>query len=55
MLQQTEIISNKIKTLDQALKLVKVWRLKNQKVVFTNGVFDILHPGHITYLAKTKE
>jgi rfaE bifunctional protein nucleotidyltransferase chain/domain len=55
MLQQTEIISSKIKSLDQVLKLMKVWRLKNQKVVFTNGVFDILHPGHISYLAKTKD
>ena len=55
MLQQVDIIANKIKSLDEVLKLVKVWRLKNQKVVFTNGVFDILHPGHITYLAKTKD
>jgi rfaE bifunctional protein nucleotidyltransferase chain/domain len=55
MLLQTDIISNKIKSLDQVLKLMKIWRMKNQKVVFTNGVFDILHPGHISYLAKTKD
>ncbi len=29
-----------------------VWRFKNQKVIFTNGCFDIIHRGHIEYLAK---
>lgn len=28
------------------------WRLKGDRVVFTNGCFDILHKGHVTYLAK---
>jgi rfaE bifunctional protein nucleotidyltransferase chain/domain len=26
-----------------------------QPVVFTNGVFDVLHKGHVTYLAKARE
>lgn len=31
-------------------------RLKDESnIVFTNGVFDILHRGHATYLAQTKE
>ena len=29
-------------------------RLKNKKIVFTNGCFDILHPGHIHLLSKAK-
>lgn len=29
-------------------------RRQNKKVVFTNGVFDIIHRGHIEYLAKAK-
>jgi len=34
-----------------ALKLTE-WQLQNKKVVFTNGCFDILHRGHVEYLAK---
>ena len=29
-----------------------IWRFKDQKVVFTNGCFDIIHRGHVEYLAK---
>ncbi len=29
-----------------------IWRFKNQKIVFTNGCFDIIHRGHVEYLAK---
>jgi rfaE bifunctional protein nucleotidyltransferase chain/domain len=28
---------------------------ENKKVVFTNGCFDILHAGHVDYIAKAKE
>jgi rfaE bifunctional protein nucleotidyltransferase chain/domain len=31
------------------------WQQEGKKVVFTNGVFDLLHIGHITYLAKASE
>jgi rfaE bifunctional protein nucleotidyltransferase chain/domain len=33
---------------------IKAWKAANQKVVFTNGVFDILHLGHVTYLEAAK-
>jgi D-beta-D-heptose 7-phosphate kinase/D-beta-D-heptose 1-phosphate adenosyltransferase len=32
--------------------MAELHRLKNQKIVFTNGCFDLLHLGHITYLAE---
>ena len=28
------------------------WRFKSEKIVFTNGCFDILHKGHVDYLAR---
>lgn len=41
-------------TLKSALELVKEWKDNGEKVVFTNGVFDILHLGHVTYLEAAK-
>jgi rfaE bifunctional protein nucleotidyltransferase chain/domain len=35
-------------------QLVKRLKRNGKKVVFTNGVFDILHRGHVEYLAKAK-
>jgi rfaE bifunctional protein nucleotidyltransferase chain/domain len=35
-----------------AQRLVNAWRLKSDRIVFTNGVFDILHRGHVTYLEQ---
>ena len=48
-----EILKQKIVSKTEAQKLVEQWRLKSDKIVFTNGCFDILHYGHIDYLAKT--
>ena len=39
-----------------SLKLqVAEWRKDNQKIVFTNGCFDLLHLGHVNYLAKARD
>lgn len=32
--------------------ILSIWRFKQEKIVFTNGCFDIVHKGHIEYLAK---
>ena len=40
---------------DDLSRLVAYWNFKNQKIVFTNGCFDILHRGHIDYLAKAAD
>jgi rfaE bifunctional protein nucleotidyltransferase chain/domain len=45
---------NKIKNLDQARRLVADWKSKGNKVVFTNGCFDLLHLGHVDYLEKAR-
>jgi rfaE bifunctional protein nucleotidyltransferase chain/domain len=48
-------IKSKILGEDNLNILINEWREKNQKIVFTNGCFDLLHLGHIDYLAKTKD
>ncbi|MEZ4946658.1 MAG: D-glycero-beta-D-manno-heptose 1-phosphate adenylyltransferase [Cyclobacteriaceae bacterium] len=47
-----EKIANKIKNVEQSLVQVGKWRSHGQKIVFTNGCFDILHLGHVDYLEK---
>jgi len=34
---------------------IQQWRSDNHSIVFTNGCFDLLHPGHITYLAMAAD
>lgn len=41
-------------TPQELTKRIHSWRLRNEKIVFTNGCFDILHPGHCAYLAEAK-
>ncbi|EMI4801191.1 D-glycero-beta-D-manno-heptose-7-phosphate kinase [Campylobacter lari] len=41
---------DKIKSKEELVKLIQ-----NQKIVFTNGCFDIMHYGHIKYLEKAKK
>lgn len=47
----TDKIHNKIRKPEEAAKWIKEWQTKGDKVVFTNGCFDIIHKGHIDYLA----
>lgn len=46
---------NKITDIISAKELVESWKKNGSKVVFTNGVFDLIHIGHITYLSKAAE
>ena len=41
-------------TLSQALDRVAAWRAKGLKVGFTNGCFDLLHPGHVALLSQAR-
>lgn len=40
--------------LDQAIAQVAAWQQSGQKIVFTNGCFDLVHLGHIDYLEKAR-
>ena len=46
--------SAKIVTLAEAKLTVKNWQDKQQRVVFTNGCFDLIHLGHVDYLEKAR-
>jgi D-beta-D-heptose 7-phosphate kinase/D-beta-D-heptose 1-phosphate adenosyltransferase len=44
----------KIATLDGALGLVARWRAAGLRVGFTNGCFDLIHPGHVRLLGQAR-
>jgi len=50
-----EKILDKIQPLSLATSLVQQWRSDGQRVIWTNGVFDLLHPGHIKYLCAARD
>ena len=54
-MQNLELIKSKIFTLSSIYHQVNIWRFLQQKIVFTNGCFDILHLGHIDYLSKAAD
>ena len=45
----------KLKTLKKLLTLRELWRWEGRAVVFTNGVFDILHAGHVQLLERCRK
>lgn len=45
---------DKIQNKNEAFETVADWKLKGDKIVFTNGCFDILHLGHVDYLEKSR-
>lgn len=46
------VIAQKVMLPEELQRVIHRWRLKGDKIVFTNGCFDILHKGHAEYLAK---
>jgi D-beta-D-heptose 7-phosphate kinase/D-beta-D-heptose 1-phosphate adenosyltransferase len=45
---------SKIYTLESVLKMAQTWRERGASVAFTNGCFDLLHPGHVSLLDQAK-
>ena len=54
-MSKLENIQHKIFSLEQLKASLNIWRLLEKKIVFTNGCFDLLHLGHIDYLAKAAD
>ena len=50
-----ELVNDKILPLADLSRRRCGWRNISQRTVFTNGVFDLVHPGHLTYLAEAAE
>jgi rfaE bifunctional protein nucleotidyltransferase chain/domain len=48
-------IQDKILNLSTLPQKLALWRFKQEKIVFTNGCFDLLHRGHIEYLIQASE
>jgi D-glycero-beta-D-manno-heptose 1-phosphate adenylyltransferase len=47
-----EIIPSKILTISELTQQLSRWRLMSKTIAFTNGCFDLLHPGHIASLSQ---
>jgi rfaE bifunctional protein nucleotidyltransferase chain/domain len=54
-MKKLELIQSKILSREGLIRQVAQWRFKDYKIVFTNGVFDILHRGHVTYLSQAAD
>ena len=50
-----EVTQSKIFDRQILSQRIAMWRFQNNKVIFTNGCFDILHRGHIEYLSKARD
>jgi rfaE bifunctional protein nucleotidyltransferase chain/domain len=46
------VTDRRIVDLVQVQRLCNIWRMKGDRIVFTNGCFDILHRGHVEYLQE---
>lgn len=54
-LEATNMQAHKICNIAELKHKVDIWKQTKQKIVFTNGCFDLLHAGHVTYLEAAKK
>lgn len=52
--RELSALEAKIAGLESARDIVEAWRARGLSVGFTNGCFDLLHPGHVTLLDKAR-
>jgi rfaE bifunctional protein nucleotidyltransferase chain/domain len=50
-----KLLKDKICSKEEALQHLRPFRSEGKKIVFTNGCFDILHPGHVDYLSQARD
>ena len=50
-----DFLQNKLVSIEEAKRRIISWKLKGEKICFTNGCFDILHLGHVNYLAASAD
>jgi len=55
LLDILETYRTKIKTLEEAKEGCELLKASGKRIVFTNGCFDILHPGHARYLYSARQ
>lgn len=49
------MLPEKVLPMEKAIELVNELKQNGKRVVFTNGCFDVLHPGHTRYLAAARK
>ncbi len=54
-MQKLQWITQKIHSRETLIRQCHIWRQSSRKIVFTNGCFDILHHGHLDYLARAAD
>ena len=53
--QNSAVQADKVCDLDHLKIKVNLWRARGERIVFTNGCFDLLHAGHVTYLEAARK
>lgn len=53
--ERVQSTDRKIVTLDETAAIVARWRQRGDRIGFTNGCFDLIHPGHVSQLAQARD
>ncbi len=55
-LQARDVLATeaKVVALETALERVAIWRAAGERIAFTNGCFDLIHPGHVSLLSQAR-